>query len=72
MNEPDVYPVGTNKFLLVSFDNIPKVSPEPDGVPLGPPSPKPVGNVVTPLYASRKIFVVDPIIQSAFAALNPA
>jgi hypothetical protein len=72
MNEPDVYPVGTNKFLFVKFDNIPKVSPEPDGVPIGPPVPKLVGNVVTPLYTSRKIFVVDPIIQSAFVAPNPA
>ncbi len=75
MNEPDVYPVGTNKFLFVPFGNIPKVSPEPDRVPIVPPAvPKLVGNVVTPLYMSRvgPGGVGSPIAQAAFGALNPA
>jgi hypothetical protein len=74
MNEPDVYPVGTNKFLFVAFGNIPNVSPEPDGVPIGPPVPKLVGNVVTPLYMSRvgPGGVGSPIAQIASDAWNPA
>ena len=75
MNEPDVYPVGTNKFLFVPFGNIPKLSPKPDGVPIVPPAvPKLVGNVVTPLYMSRvgPGDVGSPIAQAAFGALNPA
>ena len=75
MNEPDVYPVGTNKFLFVPFGNIPKVSPEPDGVPIVPPTvPKLVGNVVTPLYMSRvgPGGVGSPIAQIASDAWNPA
>jgi hypothetical protein len=75
MNEPDVYPVGTNKFLFVPFGIIPKVSPEPDRVPIVPPAvPKLVGNVVTPLYTSRAGpgGVGSPIAQAAFGALNPA
>jgi hypothetical protein len=75
INEPDVYPVGTNKFLFVPFGTIPKLSPEPDGVPIVPPAvPKLVGNVVTPLYTSRvgPGGVGSPIAQAAFGALNPA
>jgi hypothetical protein len=75
INEPEVYPVGTNKFLFVPFGNIPKLSPEPDGVPIVPPAvPKLVGNVVTPLYMSRvgPGGVGSPIAQAAFGALNPA
>jgi hypothetical protein len=75
MSEPDVYPVGTNKFLFVPFDNIPKVSPEPDIVPRVPPSvPKLVGNVVTPLNISRVGIgsAAIPIPQTACDAWNPA
>jgi hypothetical protein len=75
INEPDVYPVGTNRFLFVPFGNIPKVSPEPDIVPRVPPSvPMLVGNVVTPLYMSRvgPGGVGSPIAQIASDAWNPA
>ena len=72
MNEPDTYPVGTNKVLFVAFGTIPNVSPKPDRVPISPPSvPKLVGNVVTPVYASKVEAVVDPIIQTALSASNP-
>jgi hypothetical protein len=72
MNEPDVYPVGTNKFLFVAFGNIPNVSPESDGVPIGPPAPKLGWNVVTPVYMSTVIGDADPTTQIACAARNPA
>jgi hypothetical protein len=75
MNEPDVYPVGTNKFLFVPFGNIPNVSPKPDRVPRAPPEvPKLDTNVVTPLYTLRVCpeGVGSPIAQAAFGALNPA
>ena len=75
INEPEVYPVGTNKFLFDPFGNIPKVSPEPDGVPIVPPAvPKLVGNVVITPYMSRiePGGVASPIAQIACEALNPA
>jgi hypothetical protein len=72
INEPEVYPVGTNKFLFVPFGNIPNVSPEPDGVPIGPPVPKLGWNVVTPEYTSTVIGGTDPTTQIACAPWNPA
>ena len=69
MNEPDVYPVGTyNERPPTPSGRIPNVSPEPDGVPIGPPTvPKLVGNIVTPLYMLRNGpgGVASPIAQIA-------
>jgi hypothetical protein len=75
INEPETYPVGTNKSLFVPFGTIPNVSPKPDGVPIVPPAvPKLDTNVVTPLYTLRVCpeGVGSPIAQAAFGALNPA
>jgi hypothetical protein len=75
INEPEVYPVGTNKFLFDTFGNIPKVSPKPDRVPRDPPSiPKLIGNVVITPYISRvgPGDVTLPIPQIACDDWNPA
>jgi hypothetical protein len=73
--EPDTYPVGTTKTLFPPFKKIPKVSPEPPGVPIKPPGvPKLGGNVVTVVYTSRvgPGGVGSPITQVAFVASNTA